>query len=101
MRNRRFNWSLVRAFLGLLALFICTVSANAQCPPTCPIQTNSWIGGTGVWSNPANWSLGLVPSAVPGVHINVDITAPNSNVTLDPAAAGRECPSFRWRWAAV
>lgn len=57
--------------VALIALFLCSRSAFAQC-------ATSWQGGgAGVWSAPANWSAG-VPS-----NNNTCISTASSAVTLD------------------
>jgi len=44
---------------------------------------SSWNGGTGNWSNSANWTPSSVPNNGGGTTYNVAIAALNSAVSLD------------------
>jgi hypothetical protein len=42
----------------------------------------SWIGGTGVWENPRNWSSGNVPTEMDDVQINSGVVTISSDQTV-------------------
>ena len=65
-----------RVRVHLICLLVCAAAAGAQ--------TTNWIGGTGLWSNSANWDNGI-PSA-PG--INAVINQAGADVTLDSSLPG-------------
>ncbi len=48
---------------------------------SAPSSPDDWLGGTGNWSNPADWSAGL-----PGSDSDVIINTGNDDVTLDTSA---------------
>ena len=48
----------------------------------CPSTVDMWIGGAGNYSNPANWSLGVVPNNTTQATYSVVIPT-SSSVTLD------------------
>jgi len=47
-----------------------------------PSSPDNWLGGTGNWSNGADWSSGL-----PGSNDDVSINTGNDNVTLDTSSS--------------
>lgn len=49
-------------------------------PSEAAVITTSWLGGSGLWSNPAQWSLGI-PQA--GYQVLINNTVPASLVTVD------------------
>ncbi len=61
-------------FCFLLGLYVMPLNAQTD---------SSWNGGTGNWSNSANWTPSSVPNNGGGTTYNVAIAALNSAVSLD------------------
>lgn len=72
--GRRFNFV---AFVALGSVFQATLVFA---------DTLTWIGGTGSWSEPANWDAGVVPPVLADVVIDDDPLT-NSSVTLSSASS--------------
>lgn len=81
------HWALLRTVTVVGVLTICALSAART-----EAQTNStWNGGTGNWSNAANWSNGvpngdfnaLISNGGPISTANLDMTATVANLSLD------------------
>jgi hypothetical protein len=64
-------------------LFLLPIIAACFCPTICFGQTmvnDNWLGGTGNWSNPANWSAGVVPNNSGSTVYNVIINSGGTDV---------------------
>src|SRR3981189_1441618 len=61
-------------FCFLLGLYVMPLNAQTD---------SSWNGGTGNWSNSANWTPSSVPNNGGGTTYNVAVAALNSAVSLD------------------
>ena len=64
------------------------------------VQDNVWTGATSTdWNNPANWSLGRVPTAVLGDNALIDLTSPLATIgpSAGPHVYGRRRNSVAWR----
>jgi hypothetical protein len=49
--------------------------------------TNTWIGGTGDWDIPTNWSAGIKPGTLDGAVFNTAATATLTNVEFENIAS--------------
>ena len=60
----------------------CLVNSGGYSRETCLKFKNSWLGGTGNWENPANWSCGNIPDLYTDVVIDTGTITLNSNVIV-------------------
>jgi hypothetical protein len=73
----------VKLAVGILCLFIC----GGLRPAHAALETDIWNGGTGSWTNAAEWSLNVVPNnnSSSNYVVLIDNGNPiNSSVELDP-----------------
>jgi hypothetical protein len=90
MKRRNYKYVLI-VFFGIISLF--AFQANAA--------DRFWVGGTGVWNNPANWSATSGGAGGAGVPTGADRVifdlAGTGTVTVNVAAS---CAIFDWTAAA-
>ncbi|MBJ7427633.1 MAG: hypothetical protein JHD28_01550, partial [Bacteroidia bacterium] len=73
-------YTITYAYAGTGNGFLIAANNNTANTLTVNAATNNWIGGTGTWSTPANWSLSRVPSS-----LNDNITISSGTPTMDAA----------------
>jgi len=80
LKNHRPGISLIKILSVFILLAFSTRSYS---------QANNWVGGSGSnWNTPANWSLGVVPTAAHDVTIPDNVT---TSITVNTAAV---CKTF-------
>lgn len=76
--------------LWLIGLLFATIAYTAQAAPQnrarllVPAATCTWVGGSGLWSDPTKWTCGHAPGADDSVHIKAAsaVVTINSNETM-------------------
>ena len=67
-----------RRFASFSNQYVLPAAVDFSAPLNFPSSPDNWLGGTGNWSNAADWSAGL-----PGSGNDVFINTGSDNVTLD------------------
>ncbi len=71
-------YTITYAYTGAANGFLQAATNETSTALTVNAATNNWIGGTGTWSTPANWSLSRVPNS-----LNDNITISSGTPTMD------------------